>query len=314
MTRTDDVLNFDDRTRAYTRAGPRAKASGKVSGDGLAEILETLYSEHRYLGSLLDTLERESARLKPRKIPDYRLLLDIVDYLTHYPDQYHHPREDLLFTTLMKQDGRFAPRVEKLQKEHRALAASNHRLFNELNRIVSGRPVDRPELLRSIQLYISEYHRHMDFESREIFPRARGTLTAADWKKLGASTRYIDDPLFGGEVQYQYRRLGRNLGAKVEALSEELVVREFSAIESTIGRLSEAAGTVGRLKAAIESRGRQSWREQSDTVRNVQLADLPKLPLRLLKNHVRFIAGGVEEIRAILFHGNGRDKPDRRND
>jgi len=314
MTRTGDVLNFDDRARAYSRSGPRVKASGKVSGDGLDDVLETLYSEHRYLGSLLDTLEKESARLKPRKIPDYRLLLDIVDYLTHYPDQYHHPREDLLFATLMQQDEGLTPLLNKLQQEHRALAAGNHRLFNELTRIVSGQAVDRPELLRSIQHYIADYRRHMDFESREVFPRARGTLTAADRKKLGENTRYIDDPLFGGEVQYQYRRLGRNLGAKVEALSEELVVREFSAIESTIGRLSDAAGTVGRLKTAIGRRGRQSWREQSDTIRNAQLADLPKLPLKLLKNHVRFVAEGIEEIREILFHGNGRDNPDHRND
>jgi len=218
-----------------------------------------------------------------------------------------------LFATLTKNDDGFAPLLEKLQKEHRALAAKNHRLFYELTRVVSGQAVDRPGLMRSIQHYIADYRRHMDFESTKVFPRAKGTLTAADRKKLGENTRYIDDPLFGGEVQYKYRRLGRNLGAKVESLTEELVVREFSAIESTIGRLSDAAGTVGRLKVAIQRRGRESWREQSDTVRNAQLADLPTLPLQLLKNNVRFFAESVREIREILFNSNRQDDSDHRN-
>jgi len=310
---SDDVLKFDDRAHSYSRSGPRRKGSRKVPEDGLDDILETLYSEHRYLGALLDRLENESARLKPRRIPDFRLLLDIIDYLTHYPDQYHHPREDLLFGTLLKQDDEFTPILERLEQEHRELAANNHRLFNELTRVVSGEAADRPELLRGIQHYIARYRHHMDFESGDVFPRAMGTLSEADRKKLSENTRFIDDPLFGGQVRYQYKRLGRNLGAKVEALSEELVVREFSAIESTISRLSDAADTAGRLKAALESRSRQSWREQSDTIRRARLTDFPKLPLRLWKNHVRFLTEGIAEIREILFNGNSQDGPDRKN-
>jgi hemerythrin-like domain-containing protein len=306
----DDALDFDDNHYSFSRAGPSKKISDQAAGDGLGDILETLYSEHRYLASLLDTLDNEAARLKPGKIPDYPLLLDIIDYLTHYPDQYHHPREDLLFTTMVRRDDAFKPLLERLEREHRTLQLYNRELFNELTQVAAGRAVNRPELLHSIERYGAAYRQHMDYESREIFPRAKGRLSAAERRKLSDKTRYIDDPLFGGEVQYQYRRLGRGLQARVEMAGQELVAREFSAIESTIGKLSEAVDTAESLKTAVKRQSRQCWREQRDTIReHTQVGAGPNLvflPLALMKNHGRQWREGIAEIRLIL-RGSGSE-------
>ena len=84
----DDTAAFEDRNFSYSSAGPRRKAS---NDDGLVGIIDTLYSEHAYIESLLDNLEQESKRLQPGKVPDYPLLLEIVDYLTHYPGQRRVP-------------------------------------------------------------------------------------------------------------------------------------------------------------------------------------------------------------------------------
>ena len=81
----ENAADFEDETSVYHRGGPKRKAV--ENGDALVGIIETLNSEHRYIHSLLDTLEKQAAKLKPGKIPDYHLLLDIVDYLTHYPDE-----------------------------------------------------------------------------------------------------------------------------------------------------------------------------------------------------------------------------------
>ena len=109
----NDVLDFEDERYSFSRKGPRAKTSAQ--GDQWVGIIETLYSEHAYISSLLDTLERQSEKLQPRKIPDYHLLLEVVDYLTHYPGQYHHPREDLLFASLLKCDKKFQSRLDRLE-------------------------------------------------------------------------------------------------------------------------------------------------------------------------------------------------------
>ena len=84
---TPEFAAFEDTTHTYSMSGPERTSGKKL--EPLAEILETLYSEHRYISSLLDRLEEEAEKLKPRKIPDFHLLLDIVDYLNHYPGRYH---------------------------------------------------------------------------------------------------------------------------------------------------------------------------------------------------------------------------------
>ena len=311
-----DVVDFEDRLYSYTRAGPQRNTDSESAGDGLRDILETLYSEHRYLESLLDRLEQEAARLKPRRIPDYHLLLDIIDYLTHYPDQYHHPREDLLFSALAARDDDFKPLLARLEREHGSLHAYNRELFNELTEIASGRAVDRPRLLRTIENYVAGYRQHMEYESREVFPLAKGRLSAAERKKLGKKTRYLDDPLFGGEVRYQYRRLERSLRTRAQLASRDLAARELSAIQATIEKLSSAVDTAGRLKTVIEQQGRQSWREQQETIeahtKPGHGPNIALLPLALLKGHRRHWREGIAEIRRVLSNSGGGEPAERR--
>lgn len=281
----------------------------------MSDTLDTLYSEHRYLSTLLDILETESARLKPRKVPDYHLLLDIIDYLTHYPDVYHHPREDLLFTTMVDRDDEFEPLLERLEREHRTLKQYNHELFNELTAVVAGRAADRPLMLRSIERYIDAYRQHMDYESREIFPRAKGVLSAADQRKLARKTQAIDDPLFGGEIQYRYQRVGRNLQSRMELAGQDMLTNEFEAIQSSIGRLSRLADTLEDLKDTVTRRGSESWQEQkemiSEHLQRGQGPSVASLPLALIRHHGRHVKEGIAEIRQKLRSGQGDDAAGR---
>ena len=138
---SEDFAAFEDGVYAYSKRGPHRKVA--CDGDPLRDTLETLYSEHRYMHSLLDAMEEQVKRMKPGKVPDYNLLLDILDYLTHYPDKYHHPREDILFAHMLESDRHFQPKLDRLRREHKTLRHYNNELFNELTHIADGRPVDQ---------------------------------------------------------------------------------------------------------------------------------------------------------------------------
>ena len=241
-----DFTVFEDGVYAYSVDGPARKAPR--SDDALKDILETLYSEHRYISSLLDTLQEQADRLKPGRSPDYHLLYEILDYLIHYPDQYHHPREDLLFAHMLDSDQGFQSRLDRLLREHETLGHYTRELYNELTRAVEGRPVNRPELRQSILRYIDGYRKHMDYESRQVFPQARGTLGAWEIRRLANKTRHVDDPLFGGELQYRYRRLGRNIQARVDIASQRLVAREMRGIEAGIENIARCVDALGKLR------------------------------------------------------------------
>lgn len=298
----DDFAAFEDSVYTYSKRGLKRKSASH--GDPLTDTLETLYSEHRYIASLLDAMEDQEKRMRPGKIPDYNLLLEILDYLTHYPDQYHHPREDMLFAHMLKSDSKFQSRLDRLQREHKTLRHYNAELFNELTRIADGRPIDQAGLRKSIQRYLSGYRKHMDYESRQIFPLAKGELNAADVKKLEASTRFSDDPLFGAEVQYKYRRLGRKVQAKLGMASQQLIAREMSGIESAIGNLTGFVETLGQLRAAVNGQRLGAWQEQLDTIKShTHWSEGPRLlslPVALVRNHSRQVKEGTAEFRQIL--------------
>lgn len=241
-----DFAVFEDDLYSYSTQGPERKTPG--GEDPLEDIIETLYSEHRYITSLLDTLEEQSQRLGKGKIPDYHLLYEILDYLIHYPEQYHHPREDLLFAQMLDSDKKFQVKLDRLLREHDTIAHFTRELYNELTRAVEGRPVNRPELQRMARRYITGYRKHIEYESKHIFPRASGSLTAWDVKRLANKTRHVDDPLFGGELQYRYRRLGRNIQSRVEVAGQRLVAREMRGIETGIEKIAHCVDALSKFR------------------------------------------------------------------
>ena len=294
--------DFKGEAFSYSRNGPiRASADPQAP---LGNILQTLYSEHRYISSLLAYLEEHASRLQTGKVPDYNLLRDIIDYLTHYPDQYHHPREDMLFSQILDSDSQFQKKLDRLEREHQALHHYTDELFNSLTGIVAGRPVNRPELLQRISRYIEGYRQHMDYENREVLTQASGEISPAQLKELSKQTRFIDDPLFGREVQYQYRRLGRSMQARVEVAGQNLLAREMSGIESGIERLSNLVGRLDTTKSYVNSMSRENWREQLETLKtHTGFSDGPNivfLPAALTRNYLRHLQEGFGEVRDIL--------------
>ncbi|MBT8078219.1 MAG: hypothetical protein KJO31_06560 [Gammaproteobacteria bacterium] len=53
---------------------------------------------------LLDLMDHLFKQIQDGHAPDFRLLHDIGGYLSGYPDQVHHPKEDLIYRRLRKSD------------------------------------------------------------------------------------------------------------------------------------------------------------------------------------------------------------------
>ena len=57
----------------------------------MTEPISAWHADHVNFARLLDLLERQLAAFHAGEQPDYALMLDIVHYLRHYPDRFHHP-------------------------------------------------------------------------------------------------------------------------------------------------------------------------------------------------------------------------------
>ena len=82
-----------------------------------------LNTDHRNFAQLLDVFEIQlDHALDPDMKTDFPLMRDVMLYMTRYPDQFHHPKEDLLFTALVIRDRSIRAVVEELREAHRELA------------------------------------------------------------------------------------------------------------------------------------------------------------------------------------------------
>jgi hemerythrin-like domain-containing protein len=79
------------------------------SGQSHVQRHRHLHAEHANFDMLLELLEGQLDLFHDGKSPDYALMLDIMFYMTHYPDAFHHPREDLAFARIGEREPSTCP-------------------------------------------------------------------------------------------------------------------------------------------------------------------------------------------------------------
>lgn len=174
------------------------------------------HAEHVNFARLLALLEAQLDCFHRGDAPDYELMLDIMYYMTHYPDQIHHPREDLAFARIVKREPGVRAAVDELLRQHALLRDAAAALVRELDGIINGSVVSRERVEEPGRNYIASFRSHMQKEEAEIFPAAGRVLVAADWTAIGATIAHRDDPLFGQNAEKRYAALQRQIARHAE--------------------------------------------------------------------------------------------------
>jgi len=172
--------------------------------------LEKWHADHCNFSRVLDVVEHEVDAFRADGRPDFELLRSIVYYLRHFPDSYHHPREDIAFTLLVERDPQLQLEIARRLQEHAVIAAAGDELLGFLDRIIAGAMVERAELEKAAATYVVYYRYHLYMEERQVLPRAAELLTATDWAAV-AAIPVEADPLFGPNSDPRYSELRRKI-------------------------------------------------------------------------------------------------------
>jgi hemerythrin-like domain-containing protein len=175
------------------------------------EVVDRWHTDHRNYAQLLDLIERQVDAFHAGKRPDFELLRLIVYYLRHYPDRFHHPREDVAFARIVERNPRLQLEIARRMQEHTVIAAAGEELLNCMDQIIAGVVIERATLERVAATYLVYYRYHLAAEERQVIPRAVELLTMADWLAVAAIATE-PDPLFGTDSQPRYEELRRRLG------------------------------------------------------------------------------------------------------
>jgi hemerythrin-like domain-containing protein len=167
-------------------------------------ILVQLHDDHSHIRQLLRLLEPPTQPLER----GYLLrAADVMRYMTGYPDQFHHPREDLMFGPLADRDAASCDRVGRLREEHVELGDKGLALREALLACLDADRLVERDLAGMVRDYVGVQSAHMDSEEQAVFSKARLVLTDEDWSGIDTLLAARPDPLFGKQVQRSFRDL-----------------------------------------------------------------------------------------------------------
>jgi hemerythrin-like domain-containing protein len=155
-------------------------------------LLEILEQEHADMRRLLDLIKTQA---DTAEAPDFGLLHEIVEYCLAYSDQYHHPKEELIYAALRQHDPEGAGAIGDIVAEHRELTIATRELATALEAARLGQERPCRDLRVMLRNFVRSYRDHMRKELQELFPYALFTLPPEEWSKLEAEIADPTDPL-----------------------------------------------------------------------------------------------------------------------
>lgn len=177
----------------------------------MSDPIALWHTEHVNFATLLDLLELHLDRFHRGEPPDYELMLDIMFYMTHYPDVLHHPKEDLAFARIAQRDAGARSVVDALAEQHARLKRDGNALVVALDDIVNGSITSRDHVEAPGRAYIAAFRGHMEKEDAQILPLAAKLLSHDDWAAIDAAILRLEDPVFGKTLDQRYAALRRQI-------------------------------------------------------------------------------------------------------
>ena len=168
----------------------------------MSDAILQLRLEHSSIADVLDLLEDEIQRLQGGAPTDPVLLTLMIDYLRDFPEECHHPKEDLVFRKLQQRDPERAATLVDLGQAHEKLAKLTERVSDEI-----AREAPTPPLAAILREYLDTYRHHLSGEEREFFPAALDTLTRDDLALLDYELFDRKDPLFNDAAESHFAEL-----------------------------------------------------------------------------------------------------------
>jgi hemerythrin-like domain-containing protein len=178
------------------------------------DVIALWHADHVNFARLLNLLEDQLELFHAGGSPQYELMLDVMYYMTHYPDVLHHPKEDLIFARIKERAGSAGPTIDELTLQHARLSESGRELVRFLDDIVNGSIASRELVEAGARAYVTNFRNHMRVEETEILPLAARLLREQDWAAVEEAIRHIEDPLFGANTEARYAALRRQIATE----------------------------------------------------------------------------------------------------
>ncbi len=166
----------------------------------MSRLLERLKNDHKHLKRLLDRLDQEMASYSEddSRSPKLSVILDALDYIRTWPEHFHHPLEDRVFSMMCTHDidPELRDVINRVMAQHENLERLTRKLEADFNAIVNDQIVPIETLMQDYRRYIDLQLEHLECENQFILPRIDECL------------RPEEDAVINRELDEQKRAMG----------------------------------------------------------------------------------------------------------
>jgi hemerythrin-like domain-containing protein len=251
-------------------------------------MIDTLLAEHRYMATVIQLLTKQLDALEQGEDLDPHVIYELMHYMCHYPDNFHHPREDVIYQRAGELDASVADSVDTLQRDHDYLAKLGDETLQAVQawRDGSGK---LKSVLGPAREYTGALYRHMSVEEKLVFPQLESLLTEEDWRELEQDDLLapVEDPVFGPRVAREYRNLARKARRTLRRGVEDVAIAEWVGLETLLEGVevfsmafdSSSAAAREHFSAAIDETRKLVEEARNDS------ASVLLLPARCMANN-----------------------------
>ncbi|MCH8505288.1 MAG: hemerythrin domain-containing protein [Ectothiorhodospiraceae bacterium] len=157
----------------------------------MPSLVDELLQEHREIRTVLKLLSSQLDSMEPERDPDWTLIREAMDYLTRYPDLFHHGCEEVIFRHLHRHDPESREFVADLGREHSLLRELGMHFLALCEDAAQDRITSRTALESAGRRYLVAQERHMRKEEQTVFPRVRKALPADVWGDIREDLQHM---------------------------------------------------------------------------------------------------------------------------
>ena len=172
-------------------------------------MINQLLIDHDHIIKTLNLLEVQFLDLCRDRKTDLSTMRSILAYIQEFPEQTHHPLEDMVYSILLQREEK-VKLLHNLISDHTDLETVTHKLSESLESYINNE-LSQEELKHQLSIFLTRQRQHIYIEEIEIYPVAERVLTINDWEKIRTSIPVRNDPIFGRRSQDNYELVYREI-------------------------------------------------------------------------------------------------------
>ena len=216
----------------------------------MSDTLQLLTLEHKNFSELLSLIEQQIRNTQAGLPLDLELLENVAEYFGDYPDECHHPVEDVVFRRLCTRDPSAVRDPDTLEKEHQQIGKLTELFAKTVSAAAESGVGETNKLSEVMQGFVDNYRTHMSMEEEHFFPAAAEALSQEDWEEIDFTIFDREDPLYDGSVEGRFKKL------------RDKIAESASKTNSQVNRLKEIK-RVAQLKTISDFNESSSNRRYS---------------------------------------------------